>query len=303
MTPTVIAIVGVTAIGKTTLSIELAKHFGSEILSFDSRQFYKELCIGTAVPNKSELAAVPHHFIQNISIFDNYNVGQFELDALVRLNILFKKKPVQIMVGGSGLYLDAVLKGLDSFPRVDPLIRAQLNAQFKSEGIEILQKQLALLDPVTYQSIDINNPQRLIRVLEICIETKKPYSSFIKKTKVTRNFNSIKIGLTAERNLIYKRINERVDKMIKRGLLSEAKKTHPYKHLNALQTVGYRELFSYFEGVCSLDFAVEEIKKNTRRFAKRQGTWFKKDSSVLWFDCKEDIKHIVNCIELKISQM
>ena len=300
-TQTLISIVGPTAIGKTTLGIDLAIHFNSEIISCDSRQFFKEMTIGTAVPNIDELLAAKHHFIKHISIFDEYNVGQFEKDALLKLDELFIKNPIQIMVGGSGLYLDAVLNGLDDFPEVDLSIREELTQLLKEKGIEYLQVQLKKFDLESYKNIAIDNPHRIIRALEICLGTTKPYSSFKNKPKTPRNFNSIKIGLTADRKLIYDRINQRVDLMMENGLLEEAKKLHPFKHLNALQTVGYRELFAYFDGKISLDFAVSEIKKNTRRFSKRQLTWFRKDENTLWYDFKTDYKTIIDKISERLT--
>lgn len=297
---TLITIVGATAIGKTALSIKLAQHFNCEIISCDSRQFYKEMTIGTAVPDPEELDAAPHHFIQNRSVFENYSVGQFEKDALKTLNELFTKNPIQIMVGGSGLYVDAVLKGLDYFPDVDSQIRIDLTTELENKGIEHLQNQLKSLDLEAYNTIAIDNPHRLVRALEICIGTGKTYSSFKNKPKTPRNFQSIKIGLTADREIMYNRINRRVDIMIRKGLIEEAKKLHQYKELNALQTVGYRELFEYFEGNFTKEFAIEEIKKNSRRFAKRQGTWFRKDSNILWFDFQEDVKNVIKTIENKL---
>lgn len=298
---TLITIVGPTAIGKTALSIQLAKHFKAEIVSCDSRQFYKEMTIGTAVPDMDELAQVKHHFIQNRSVFEDYNVGQFERDALVKLDTLFEKNPIQVMVGGSGLYVDAVLKGLDYFPEVAKEIREELTKVFENQGIEVLQHQLKELDLETYRSIAIDNPHRLMRALEICIGSGTPYSTFKNKPKATRNFKTIKIGLTADREFIYTRINKRVDIMLEMGLLNEAKKLHQHKNLNALQTVGYRELFSFFEDDFTKEFAVSEIKKNTRRFAKRQLTWFKKDTKTLWFDCQADIEKIITTISNKIN--
>ncbi len=297
---TLITIIGPTAIGKTALSIQLANHFNTEIISCDSRQFYKEMTIGTAVPSDDELHAAKHHFIQNRSIFDAYNVGQFEKDTLKKLETLFQKNNVVIMVGGSGLYVDAVLKGLDYFPKVSPEIREHLNQQLAEKGLESLQNQLKELDIETYNTIKIDNPKRVIRALEICIGTKKTYASFKNKPKAPRNFNSIKIGLTADREIIYNRINQRVDIMIQNGLLEEAKELYPHKKLNALQTVGYRELFSYFDGDFTKEFAISEIKKNTRRFAKRQITWFKKDTETLWFDFKTATKTIIDIISSKI---
>ena len=297
---TLITVVGPTAIGKTALSIQLANYFNSSIISCDSRQFYKEMAIGTAVPDEDELAAATHYFIQNRSIFDEYNVGQFEKDALATLDDLFQENSTQIMVGGSGLYVNAVLDGLDDFPDVNPSIRKELTDQLEEKGIDFLQEKLKKLDLESYKSIAIENPQRLIRALEICIGTKKPYSSFKNKPKIERNFNSIKIGLTAERPILYDRINKRVDLMIDKGLLEEAKKLYEYKHLNAMQTVGYKELFSYFNGDFTKDFAISEIKKNTRRFAKRQLTWFRKDEDILWFDFKTPTETIISEVKKRI---
>ena len=296
-----ITIVGPTAIGKTALSIQLATHFKSDIISCDSRQFFKEMKIGTAVPEETELAAATHHFIQNKSIFENYSVGQFERDALKKLAALFQENSVQIMVGGSGLYVDAVLTGLDAFPKVAPKVREELNLALETKGLEALQNQLKELDIETYNNIAIDNPQRVIRALEVCIGSGRPYSSYKNKPKAPRNFTAIKIGLDAERSHIYDRINLRVDHMLKNGLLEEAKKLHAHKQLNALQTVGYRELFSFFEGEFTQEFAVSEIKKNTRRFAKRQLTWFKRDKDTLWFDSQTGIEKIITAITEKMN--
>ena len=296
-----ITIVGPTAIGKTALSIVLANHFKSEILSCDSRQFFKEMKIGTAVPETVELAAANHHFIQHKSIFEGYNVGQFERDALKKLNELFTENPVQIMVGGSGLYVDSVLVGLDEFPKVTPSIRDALNLEFTTNGLESLQNQLKKLDIETYQNIAIDNSQRVIRALEVCIGSGLPYSSFKNKPKAPRNFTSIKIGLDADRLFIYDRINLRVDCMMENGLLEETKSLYEHRQLNALQTVGYRELFSFFNGEFTKEFAISEIKKNTRRFAKRQLTWFKRDKETLWFDTKTDIENIISIISEKMN--
>ena len=296
-----ITVIGATAIGKTVLSIKLAQHFKADIVSSDSRQFYKEMKIGTAVPNDDEVAAAKHHFIQNRSIFDDYSVGQFEKDALIKLNELFSINNFAVMVGGSGLYTNAVLTGLDYFPEVDSSIRTQLNKQIDNGEFELLQHQLKELDIDSYNAIEIENPHRLIRALEICIGTGKPYSSFKNKNKELRKFTPIKIGLMANREIMYLRINKRVDIMMEEGLLNEAKTLYKHKDLNALQTVGYRELFNYLDGNCTLEFAVEEIKKNTRRFAKRQVTWNKKDPSIHWFDFKTDTSEIIQKIETLIT--
>jgi len=298
-----ISIVGPTGIGKTALSIQLAEHFNSSIISFDSRQFYKEMSIGTAVPNEFELNAAQHYFIQNRSIFEDYNVGAFENDALLKLGTLFTENPIQIAVGGSGLYLDALLKGLDNFPKVNSNIRTKLNIELETNGIEKLQNQLKKLDILTYNTINLENPQRIIRALEICIGTGKPFSSFKNKPKKPRNFHSIKIGLEADREIVYNRINMRVDTMMKNGLLDEAKELYQHRNLNALQTVGYKELFSHLDGNFTREFAISEIKKNTRRFAKRQGTWFKKDTNTSWFDYQADTNTIIDQISDKINRI
>lgn len=299
MPKTLISIVGPTAIGKTALSIQLANHFNTEIISADSRQFFKEMSIGTAAPSPEELAAAKHHFIHHKSIHDNYNVGTFEKDALQLLDELFKKKDIVVMVGGSGLYVDAVTKGLDDFPEVDASIREQLNEQLASEGLESLQNKLKSLDIQSYNRIAIDNPHRVVRALEICIGTGQPYSSFLNKDKFKRPFNIISIGLTSERAIIYDRINKRVDQMIDYGLIEEVKSLQRFQHLNALNTVGYSELFKYLNGEWTLEFAISEIKKNSRRFAKRQLTWFKKDTNITWFEFSDTLEQIIQHIEHK----
>ena len=308
MTNYLITIIGPTAIGKTALSIKLAQHFGCEILSCDSRQFFKEMKIGTAVPNADELAAVKHHFIQHISVFDNYSVGDFETDAIAKLDEFFKENNVQIMVGGSGLYVDAVLKGFDDFPDIEASVREEINTKYDTLGLEYLQNILKELDSEYYNKLlsenqqTLQNPQRMKRFAEVCLGTGKPYSSFIGKRKNQRNFTPIIIGLEADREKMYERINLRVDMMLKEGLLEEAKSLYPNKQLNALQTVGYRELFYYFDGKTTLDFAVEEIKKNTRRFAKRQITWFKRTENAKWFDYQTDVSEIITFVETRIEE-
>lgn len=289
MSKYLISVVGPTAIGKTSLSIKLAQLFNTEIISADSRQFFKEMQIGTAAPTPSELAEAKHHFIHHISVTDTYSVGTFEKDAISKLNELFKVYDVVIMVGGSGLYVDAVTNGLDYFPDVDPKIRVELNKQLVENGIKHLQDQLQQLDPVSYNTIELENPQRLTRALEICIGTKKPYSSFLNKEKGKRTFETITIGLTADRELIYQRINKRVDIMIEEGLVEEVKSLTKFQDLNALNTVGYKEIFNFLNGDWSLEFAISEIKKNTRRFAKRQLTWFKKNKDCIWFDYNTNV--------------
>jgi len=298
-----ISVVGPTAIGKTSLAIALAKHFKTEIISADSRQFFKEMQIGTAVPSKEELATVPHHFIQHKSIFNSYSVGDFEKEAIALLSNLFKNHDCVIMVGGSGLYVDAITKGLDEFPDVAPGIREDLTKILKEKGIVELQNQLKLLDETQFAKIDIENPHRLIRALEICIGSGQPYSSFLNKKKTKRPFKTITIGLKADRQVIYDRINRRVDLMIKEGLIREARTMYPHRALNALQTVGYKELFNYFDGEWTLDFAISEIKKYTRRFAKRQLTWYRKNENLIWFDYDEHTANIFNKIDEKINDL
>jgi tRNA dimethylallyltransferase len=302
-----ITIIGPTAIGKTSLSIALAQEFQCEIISCDSRQFFKEMRIGTAVPTDLELAAAPHHFIQNKSIFENYSVGDFEKETIAKLNELFKTNDFAILVGGSGLYVDAILKGFDSFPDIDTSIREKVNENYEQHGISYLQDQLALLDSNYFKKISLENPQtlqnpqRLMRFVEVCIGTGKPYSSFLNQAKNNRNFTPIIIGLEAERSVMYDRINQRVDIMINEGLLAEAEQLYPHKELNALQTVGYRELFAHFDGESTLDFAIDEIKKNTRRFSKRQLTWFKRTENAQWFDYLTDRNEIIQHVKTSIK--
>lgn len=303
-----ITIVGPTAIGKTSLSILVANHFKCEIISCDSRQFFKEMTIGTAVPSTKELEAVPHHFIQNKSVLENYTVGDFEKEAIAKIDELFSKDDYVVLVGGSGLYVNAVLKGFDEFPEIDPAIRESVNANYEKLGITYLQEQLRIHDSEYFEKISIENaqtlqnPQRMMRFIEVCLGSGKPYSSFLNQKKNSRNFTPIVIGLEAERSIMYNRINQRVNIMMKEGLLAEAKGLYPNKEMNALQTVGYRELFSYFSGDFTLEFAIEEIKKNTRRFAKRQLTWFKRDDTTKWFDYETPYLTIFNFIKSKIHK-
>ena len=297
-----IIITGPTAIGKTGLAVFIAKFLKTEIISFDSRQFYKEMKIGTAVPTDEERAQVPHHFIQNLSIHQDYTVGDFEKDALQKLEELFQKHDTVVMVGGSGMFEKAVTEGLDEFPEIDKSIREELNQEFENQGIEPLQNELQQVDPEYFEQVDINNPVRIIRALEIYRGTGKPFSSFRKKQTAPRNFNLIKIGLELPREEIYERINRRVDLMMEEGLLEEVQSLYEFKHLNSLQTVGYKELFDYLDGKTELDFAVDEIKKNTRRYAKRQLTWYRKDENIKWFspfEKEEILDHILNHLDKK----
>jgi len=281
-----IVIVGPTAIGKTDLSIYLAQQLNCDIISADSRQFYHQMSIGTAKPSIEEQKNINHHLIDCMDIHKEYSAGKYESDALAILNELFQKKNYVIMVGGSGMYIDAVCNGIDNIPS-DKNTRSQLNKELKTEGIEALQRELLKVDPAHYKSMDVKNPQRLIRALEVYRYTGKTYSSFRSNPKKHREFDIIKIGLNANRSMIYERINNRVDQMFKQGLIEEAQQLFPLRHLNALNTVGYKELFSYFKKEIELENCIEEIKKNTRRFAKRQLTWFNKDKEITWFNYNE----------------
>jgi len=285
---TLIVIVGPTGIGKTALAIAIARHFHTEIISADSRQFFKEMEIGTAKPSTEELAAAPHHFVNSHSIQNLFSTGDFEIQAIELIEQLFKKHDLLVMVGGSGLYIDAVCKGLDDLPEIDLSIREQLNQQFANEGIESIKKQLSEYDPEYYQKVDQANPQRMIRGLEFYLSTGTKLSAQLTNTKKTRPFNILKIGLNMDRTELYNRINQRVDQMIGSGLVEEVKSLQPFRKYNALNTVGYSELFAYLDGECSLKEAIDQIKQNTRRFAKRQLTWFRRDDNTAWFEPGQD---------------
>jgi tRNA dimethylallyltransferase len=280
---TLIVVVGPTAVGKTAAAIQIAQQFGCEILSADSRQLYKELNIGVARPSLDELNAVKHHFIAHLSIFDPYNVYKFEQDALLLLDKLFEKNGIAVMVGGSGLYVDAVCKGIDDLPDPSPELRNRIIEQYETEGIESLQKRLKELDPEYYNIVNLTNPKRLQRAIEVCETTGQTYSSLRKNTAHKRPFRIIKIGLNQNREILYNRINLRVDIMLEMGLLKEAESLYEYRGLNALNTVGYREIFNAMNGDISIEQAITDIKTNSRRYAKRQLTWFKKDEGIKWF--------------------
>ena len=279
-----IVIAGPTAIGKTALAIKIAQIYQTEIISADSRQFFKEMSIGTAKPNQQELAAIPHHFINSHAIHEEVSVGTFEKQAISKIEELFQTNDVLVMVGGSGLYINAVLYGFDEIPKADERLRNQLNQKLESEGIESLQTQLKELDPTYFNEVDIHNPQRVIRGLEVCLTTRKPFSSFRKTQNKERNFKTIFIGLNTDREKLYERINLRVDLMMQDGLLEEVKSLQDSQHLNALKTVGYTEIFKFLKEEWSLEEAVNKIKQNTRNFAKRQLTWFRKSEDIVWFD-------------------
>lgn len=291
-----IVITGPTAVGKTIFSIKLAQHFNTEILSADSRQFYREMRIGTAYPEPEELAAVKHHFIGNLSISEDYNVARYEAEAMALLDELFKKHRVVILSGGSGLYIDAISRGIDDLPDYDPKLREELKAELDEIGLEAFGEKLKALDPEYYEVVDLNNPNRLLRALEVCLQTGKTYTSLRRNTKKERPFRIIKIGLNMERDLLFKRIEERVDKMMKKALLEEVKSLLTYRDHNALNTVGYKELFRYLDEEVSLEQAVENIKTNSRRYAKRQLTWFKRDTDINWFEAG-DVESVLRFLE------
>lgn len=281
---TLIIIAGPTAIGKTALSIALAQHYSCPVLSADSRQFFKEMTIGTAKPSPEEIQSVPHYFIDSHNITEEYNVGKYEREAIALLDKLFRTNEKVVLVGGSGLYVDAICKGFDELPQTDPEVRNKINSLLETEGIKGLQDLLKNLDPDYYNIVDLQNPQRISRALEVCLTAGVAYSTLRKGKKQQRNFTIIKIALNTEREMLYERINKRVDEMMKNGLLEEVKSLLPYKHLNALQTVGYKELFDYFDNKTDLKTAVDLLKQNTRRFAKRQLTWFRRDEEMKWFE-------------------
>lgn len=301
MEKTLLSISGPTGIGKTSWAIGLARHFQTEILSSDSRQFYREMRIGTAVPDASELRAAPHHFIGHRSIHQPYSVGDFQEDALDLLRTLFSKHDILILVGGSGLYTDAVTQGLDAFPPVAEGVRKALMARYEANGLEGLQAELQQRDPDYYREVDLQNPHRVIRALEVCLSSGKPFSSFRGKRTPPDFFRHIPLGVTGPREVIYDRIEARVDAMMEAGLLEEARGLFPYRHLPALQTVGYQELFGYMEGKWDLETAINEIKKNTRRYAKRQLTWLRKSGDILWIEYDAPLEEGISEVEIALK--
>jgi tRNA dimethylallyltransferase len=300
MSKTLIIILGPTAIGKTALSIQVAQHFKTEIISADSRQIYKELHIGTAIPPSQELHTVKHHLIQNHSIHEYYNASHFEVEALEIIQTLLLEKDTIVMTGGTMLYIDVVCHGIDDLPTIDQETRSEIILKFTNEGLDSLRRELKKIDPEYYQVVDLKNHKRIMHALEIYYMTGKKYSSYRTNTKKERNFNILKIGLNTERKIIHERINNRVDQMISQGLVDEARSLYPFKQLNSLNTVGYKELFDYFDQNISLEEAIELIKRNTRRYARRQLTWFKKDNDINWFDIN-DIDKIIPFIEKRIA--
>jgi len=281
--PTLIVLLGPTGVGKTALSLDLAEYFNSPVISADSRQFYQALPIGTAAPTKEELERIQHYFVGNLQLTDYYSASQFEADVLLLLNDLFQSHKIILMSGGSMMYIDAVCRGIDDIPTIDEKLRADLKELYEKDGIESIRSQLKIHDPVFYKQVDLKNHKRVIHALEICLMAGKPYSSLRKNEKKQRPFKIIKIGLQRPREELYERINRRVDEMMALGLLEEAREVYPFRHLNSLNTVGYKELFNFFSGDWSLDFAVEKIKQNTRIYSRKQMTWFKRDPEIHWF--------------------
>jgi len=297
--PTLIVVAGPTAVGKTAAAIKLAQHFNTSVVSADSRQFFREMSIGTAKPDKNELAAAKHYFINSHSISESFSVGDFEKQGLALLDELFKTHDKVILAGGSGLYIKAICEGFDDLPVADTAVREKLNLEFEEKGIAVLQEKLKQVDPDYYNEVDLNNPQRVIRALEVFVTSGKPFSSYRNATVNKRPFNIIKLMLDMPREKLYERINLRVDLMVKQGLVQEVQSLLPYRHLNALNTVGYSEIFDYFDGKMNLDEALLLIKQNTRRFAKRQLTWFRKDKDFIWFDAgaPDIINQLIKTIE------
>ncbi len=285
---TLVVLLGPTGVGKTELSLSLAERFGAPIVSADSRQFYKDLKIGTAAPDDIQLKRVAHYFIGNKTLTDTYSCGQYEIDALALLEQLFLTNDVVFLVGGSMLYIDAVCNGIDDLPTVDPMVREEMQRVYHEKGADYLRNQLRLVDPVYYNKVDLKNTKRIIHALEIYMMTQRPFSSFHRQTKKERPFRILKVGLTRERAELYDCINRRVDEMMEKGLEAEAQSMLPYRNENALDTVGYKELFKYFDREWTKEFAVEKIKQNTRNYAKKQLAWFKKDESVRWFHPTEE---------------
>jgi tRNA dimethylallyltransferase len=294
---TLIVLVGPTGVGKTELSLQLAEKFDSPIISADSRQIYKELVIGTAAPAAADLQRVKHYFVGNLELTDYYSASQYEEDVIRLLAELHEKRDVVLMSGGSMMYIDAVCKGIDEIPTIDETLRADVFALFEKEGLEPIRQQLKILDPVFYNQVDLQNHKRVIHALEICLMSGKPYSSLRTNSTKERPFQIVKIGLTRDREELYDRINRRVDQMMEDGLLEEARKVYPQRHLNSLNTVGYKELFQYFDGECDLDFAVDKIKQNSRIYSRKQMTWFKRDNEIAWFhpdDTKKICKKVLS---------
>lgn len=301
MEKALIVLLGPTGVGKTDLSIRIATHFHTSIVSCDSRQIYREMKIGTAVPSEQQLAAVPHYFIRLLSIQDYYNSWQFEQQALERIHALHREKDVVVMAGGSMMYIDAVCKGIDDIPTIPPALRQRLMKQYETEGLDVIRQQLKQLDPVFYEQVDLQNAKRVLHAVEVCLTAGVPYSSL--RTNVARNrgFRMLKIGLTREKEELYERINRRVDAMIEEGLEEEARMLYPFRHLNSLNTVGYKEWFDYFDGKTDREEAIRLIKRNSRRYAKKQMSWFRRDTEIQWFSPEEE-QEILSYINERLNR-
>ena len=293
---TLIVVVGPTGSGKSALAVKLAQHYNAPVISTDSRQVFRNMAIGTAQPTAEELAAAKHYFIADREVEDDFNCGKYEVEALALLERLFVENRYVVAVGGSGLYIQALCEGMDSLPEADDSLRTELKARLASEGLEVLADELRRLDPKYAEEVDIQNPARVMRALEVCITTGRPYSEQRVGKVAERPFNIVKVGTDMPRDVLYERINRRVDMMVEQGLVAEAMAMYPKRHLNALQTVGYRELFEHFDGNCSLEEAIELIKRNSRRYAKRQLTWFRRDESTGWYS-PNDIEGVVAFID------
>ncbi|MDR3117842.1 MAG: tRNA (adenosine(37)-N6)-dimethylallyltransferase MiaA [Mediterranea sp.] len=298
MPKNLIVLIGPTGVGKTELSLRIAERFGTSIISSDSRQLYADLKIGTAAPTPEQLARVPHHFVGTLHLTDYYSAAQYETDVLELLDKLFLEKDTVVMVGGSMMYVDAVCKGIDDIPTVDAETRQLLSERYENEGPERLTAELKLLDPEYYNKVDLRNPKRIIHALEICYMTGKTYTSFRTQKKKERPFRIIKVGLTRNREELYERINRRVDRMIEEGLPEEAKAVYPYRHLNSLNTVGYKEMFNYLDGKWELSFAIDKIKQNSRIYSRKQMTWFGRDKEIQWFYPEQE-KEIMDYLQDK----
>ena len=298
---TLIIVLGPTGVGKSDISIQLAKHYHTEIVSADSRQFFSELSIGTAVPSSDDLNEINHHFIQNKSIHHYYNVSEYETEALQLIHELHKRSNPVILTGGSMLYLDTICNGIDDIPTVDPEIRDEVIKWYEANGIEALRCRLQEVDPEYYEEVDRNNPKRMLHAVEVCQMTGKTFTSFRTRTVKERPFRIIKIGINQDRKVLYNRINERVLRMMDAGLLEEARSVYPYRSLNSLNTVGYKELFMYFDGDCTLDEAVDMIQRNTRKYARKQLTWFRRDQQIKWFE-PDQIEEIIEYIDLTMQK-
>lgn len=290
-----VILLGPTGVGKTELSLRVAGHFHSPVISADSRQVYRELVIGTAAPTAAQQERIKHYFVGTLALTDCYNASRFEEEVIALLEKLHKAHPVVVMSGGSMMYIDAVCKGIDDLPTVTPELRRELTELYEREGLDPIRAQLKLLDPVHYNEVDLKNPKRVIHALEVCLMTGKPYSALRTNRQKTRPFRIIKIGLTRDREELYRRINRRVDTMLEEGLIEEARRVYPFRHLNSLNTVGYKELFNYFDGEWTLDFAIEKIKQDSRNYARKQMTWFRRDPEITWFHPEEEeavMRHI-----------